>query len=676
MFKKLIMFIILLTFSAICVAAPQMQEKTETREKQLKAMADKLASMPVGDDKAAKDTLKFLEGQSGSRDLESKYRARHALASYYLKNDKINEAWKTLKDCDDSSSIQQTLDKDYGTPWLQCYLDAAICKFKLKKPHDAMQMMFRAEGVANGYNKVMVQLRYAELMLTPEINQIDKAAGYFKQAQTECDRKIAELTNEDAMTSEQLKNREDLLSQWDALRKEIVMAAIELEFRQLAATYGEDYGNYVKMRKLYQSGLSENAAVLCEKIVKQNKGAENVYVAAAKLLSAKCALRDRRLSQDERTKRAEAQLDKFIKEQPYGLYRGEALMELGRIELELNWDSDAAAKHYGKALEWFRYVRSLNDAMEIYAVPDKVRDVSKPLGKYTSIDQWKRTVYRVESEREIINQKTATWYPDEKEKQCLFMVGFFKFINNDLQGAKDCWTNAGTLDSDIQKLNSQNWPNALMRLQAASEYGQMLFSAEEKKLMKNKKARLQMQTAELYYLLEDFLEMKRLFSEVLKNPACSKYELAAANLGIGVYFDMTTASLKMEERKKIASYFQKTMELGKDSPFEEEGLIRMAFYYQASSVTWEQGQKLIDEYMRNYSKGKYVAKIKFRDAMSCLYQRNVNDARKVLKWLEANQPHSPYTASLRKTIDDPEFFKYLDRSMTMQEKDKTDKKGI
>ncbi len=668
-----ILLLFFLGFIVMGVDAPQ--EKSESLEKQLKVVSDKLTSLPVGDDKAAKELLKYLEEQSRSRDLYIKYSARHALATYFLKNDKLNDAWKTVKDCDDGTNIQKMLGQDYGTAWLQCHLDAAVCKLKQKKPHDALQMLSRAEGLASGYDKVLVQLKCAELMLTPEINQVDKASEYLKQAQTECARKIATLKDNMSVAG-QAKAKDDSLPQWEALQKDIGLQAIELEFRQLEVNYGRDYADYVKMRKLYQSGFSEKAENLCNEIVKQNKSAENVYVASARLLSAKCALRDRRLSPDEQIKRAEEQLEKFIKDQPYGLYRGEAWMELGRIELEQNWDSDAAAKYYGKALEWFRYIRNLNDAMEIYAVPDKVGDVSKPQGKYTSLDQWKRTVYRTENEREIINQKTAPWYPDEKEKQCLFLVGFFKFINNDLQGAKDCWTNAGNLDSDIMKLHSQNWPNALMRLEAAAEYGQMLFSAEEKKLMKNKKVKLQLQTAELHYLLEDFQGMNRLFNEVLKNPSSNKHELAAANLGIGLYYDMTTASIKEEERKKIASYFQKTMELGKDSPFEEEGLVRTAFYYQASSVTWEQGQKLIADYLKKYPKGKHVAQIKFREGMSCLYQRNVDGARKVLKWLETNQAQSPYTASLRKNIDDPEFFKFLDRSMMSQEENKNEKKGI
>jgi len=619
---------------------------------QLHATVAKLNSLLPNDTKNTGKLLKILEDQARSRDLTCKYAARHAVAAYYLKYHQDHDAWKLVKDCAESSKLQGVLDKDYGSSYLCCYLDAAMCKLRQQKPQDALQMLFRAESMTQDFDKVLVKLKYAEILQTPEIDQTDKAADYLRQAQSECDRRIAQLSDTSTVAG-QAKARNDALPQWEALRNDINKTATELENAQLKKQYGEDYAAYVKMRRLYRSGLSEEAGKLCAEIVKANKGKENVYVAAAKLLEAKCALSDRRLDPKERIKRADAQLKKFVKEQPYGLYRGEAWMELGRIALEQNWDVVAASKYYEKALEWFRYVRNLHDAMDLYTVPAKVQDVSKPQGKYTSLDQWKRTIYRAEGDREIINQKTAPWYLSEQEKKCLFRVGFLRYFNEDYTGALECWKTAGMMDENIVKLKKGNWPNALMRLEAAAEYHQMMYTPEEKKLLKNKKIKLQLQTAEFYYLLEEFNNMKRLCDDVLRNPVANKYEQAAANLGIGTYYDMISASYMLKERERIAAYFRRAQELGRGSPFEEEGLIRMAFYYQASSTTWNMGKNLIDEYLKKYPRGRYIDKIKFREGIQCLYKNDHSGAKNTLTFLEQYYPKSEYTISLKEKFYDP-----------------------
>lgn len=79
----------------------------------------------------------------------------------------------------------------------------------------------------------------------------------------------------------------------------------------------------------------------------------------------------------------------------------------------------------------------------------------------------------------------------------------------------------------------------------------------------------------------------------------------------------------------------------------------MAFYYQASSTTWNMGKNLIDEYLKKYPRGRYIDKIKFREGIQCLYKNDHSGAKNTLTFLEQYYPKSEYTISLKEKFYDP-----------------------
>ena len=137
-------------------------------------------------------------------------------------------------------------------------------------------------------------------------------------------------------------------------------------------------------------------------------------------------------------KEVKGYLEKFIKQQPDGLYRGEALMLLGKISLEIEWDAKDAEKFYKQALDWFRKAREKRDALSLYApVNDDLKTQILPTQRPTTLNQWKRIVYHDEDPLKLYNTANApVWYIDDKEKECIYPLGFLAFAEGKYDEAK------------------------------------------------------------------------------------------------------------------------------------------------------------------------------------------------------------------------------------------------
>ncbi len=616
--------------------------KEDSTEKELLTAVQKLSS---NNDKESAEGLRLLNKLSSDRNQFVKYSAKHAMAAYYLDTDKPVMAWPLVKDCADSELLLNISNQDYGTAYLKCYLEAARCKLVQHDPQEALRMLSYAESSMTGIDQILARLKYATAMMSKEVNLPDKAVEYLKSGLAECDKQIGALSNK-KLVAGQASAKDDSLSQWQELRSKIAAAQLELEIKLLEVKYGPDYANYVKMRKLYNRGLSAEAEELCEKIIKENSKSKdkergNVYTESAKLLAAKCVLKDKKIQPEQRIKKSEDMLQRFVKENPYGLYRGEALMMLGQIELEQNWDQKDSAKYYTQAMEWFRYVRDLRDAVGIYSVPDKVKEVSKPQGKFSYLDEWKRTQYRAENEHEIINHKTAPWYVDEMEKECIFMVGLFLFIDGKYDRTLEYFNQLKSLDSDIAMLESKNIPNVLMRLRAACEQKKMLFTADERKKFKGKNL-LKMTYAELDFGTSRFDKAKQQFTQIYKDEKNSDFEKAAALIGIGYCNDLMMLGKDKDRRLKLAKEtWEKAYELAKGTSLEQHALWMMANYLSASTETQLEALKYYEEYLKKNPGGPQEDAAKFAMGM-CYFQ--LGDTRKTLKYyqeLKAKDPNLP-----------------------------------
>ncbi len=165
------------------------------------------------------------------------------------------------------------------------------------------------------------------------------------------------------------------------------------------------------------------------------------------------------------------------------------------------------------------------------------------------------------------------------------------------------------------KMEAADWPNALKRLKAVARYGKMAFTKEEKKLIKNKRNKIRIQTAELYYMLEDFSRMEELLNEVVNDKASSNDEKALSYIGLAICKAMTTSYMKASERIALTRYFQKAIKLTKVKEIKQDAMFRMICYLDCGSATQKQAIEIMEEMLKKYPKGPYVEKIMYRQAV-------------------------------------------------------------
>jgi tetratricopeptide (TPR) repeat protein len=631
------------------------------------------SALLAGDDSGI--NLKTLTKLAKDKDKAVAYTATAQLAAYYRREGDLKKAEKVLSKFSSPSGFDR-LPAKVAIPYLRCLLENAHIKALKKDLPGALMLLNWAESRKRDYERAFSCMKYAEILL--DLNETERANAYLKNV----NKILAKHINESAVSGGAIGQGSKALdteSTWRTLRDQADHFALEIEEVQLSKKFGATYASYVKLRRLQRivkrsksPRYFSEAIKLCDEI--EESDPESQFAAAAGYLKAQLLLKNPTQDPKKAIKEAKDQLEKFIKSNPEGLYRGEALMLLGKISLEKEWDAKDAEKYYSQALNWFKQAREKRNAMSLYApMSNDLKTQTNATQKPTTLNKWRRTVHHKEDPLRLYNTVSSpSWYTSDKEKNCFFILGFCKYLNENYKEAGELWAKASTFDPNIMKMEAANWPNALKRLKAVARYEKMAFTKEEKKLIKNKRNKIRIQTAELYYMLEDFSQMGDLFNEVINDKASSNDEKALSYIGLGICKDMTTLYMKSSERIALAQCFQKAMKLTKSKEIKQDAMFRIACYMDCSSATKKYASEIMEEMLKKYPKGIYVEKIMFRQAMS-VFSPKMDKCIKIFKKMQRKFPDGNYTKALAKRIEKSE--EEFKRIKTILEKSKHEKKN-
>ena len=228
----------------------------------------------------------------------------------------------------------------------------------------ALALLNWAEGRKDPYQRAIACVKYAEILL--DLGEFERAQGYLKNADEIISKRATEENTGAAIG--QGGEVADTGVAWRELRDESDALNAEIESEELKQKFGATYGNYVKLRRLQRivkrsrtPRYRKEAMKLADEIMETDPASQ--FAAAAGYLKGEImAARLKEDSPKQEIKEAKNYLEKFVKQQPDGLYRGEALMLLGKISLEIEWNAKEAEKYYSQALEWFRKAREKRDA--------------------------------------------------------------------------------------------------------------------------------------------------------------------------------------------------------------------------------------------------------------------------------------------------------------------------
>lgn len=538
--------------------------------------------------------------------------------------------------------------------FLRGLLELAHVKALQDDVSGSLALLNWAEGRSDEYQRSIACVKYAEILL--DLGEFERAQGYLKNADEIIRKRVA---NEDTgIAIGQGSETADTGAVWRGLRDQSDALKADIEAEAMKKKFGATYGNYVKLRRLQNlvkrsktPRYLKEAQRVADEIIETDPASQ--FAAAAGYLKGEIlASRLKENSPKKEIKEVKDYLNRFVKQQPDGLYRGEALMLLGKISLEIEWNAKDAEKYYSQALAWFRKAREKRDALSLYAaINDDLKKQSVPTQKPTTLNQWKRIVYHDEDPLKLYNTANApVWYVDDKEKNCLFMLGFFDFINGEYLKASQCWEQGGNLDQDILLLQKINQPNILARLLAACKVKRMAFDNSIYKLVRNKNIFLQLRLAEMYYLLSDFSAMKRLYEQILEKRNLSSQEKAIAWIGVAISKTLTQKAFSLADRQKVVQGFEIAIKLGAKTPIEEEAMGRLFAYYSGGSSTKEQAARISQLYLKKYPKGKYSDRIYFHKAIQEIVADKIENARFFFNKMRTINSKSEYIQALTEIL--------------------------
>ena len=463
-----------------------------------------------------------------------------------------------------------------------------------------------AEGRKDPYQRAISCVKYAEILL--DLDEFERASAYLKNADEIISKRATE--EESGAAIGQGGAVADTGAIWRDLRDDASALKAEIEAETLKKKFGASYGNYVKLRRLQvllkrsrTPRYLKEAMRLADELIETDPASQ--FAAAAGYLKGEIlASRLKENSPKKEIKEVKDYLDKFVRQQPDGIYRGEALMLLGKISLEIEWNAKDAEKYYSQALDWFRKAREKRDAVSLYAaMNDDLKKQSTPTQKPTTLDYWKRIVFHDEDPLKLYNTANApVWYENDKERSCSLALGFIMFSQGKIEIARKYWSRILELSPELQEIDPR-FPNVHKRLQAACNVRYMAFTEKEKSPIKNMNLRLKLQFAEYLYLQERFDDAIKIFADIAHGEK-SVAGKAVALLGQADCEEIKGGFASKEKSAKLYKWILSQKKIVKEDVYAA-ALYRYGFSLRGVYRGEKTAEGFFLEYIKNFPEGRY-----------------------------------------------------------------------
>ena len=533
--------------------------------------------------------------------------------------------------------------------FLQGLLELAHIRALKDDVSGSLALLNWAEGRKDPYLRTIACVKYAEILL--DLGEFERASAYLKNADEIINKHVTE--EDSGVAIGQGSKFADIGAAWRDLRDDACALKADIEAGVLKKKFGVSYGNYVKLRRLQvllkrsrSPRYMKDAMRLADELLETDSASQ--FAAAAGYLKGEIrASRLKESSSKKEIKEIKDYLEKFVKQQPDGLYRGEALMLLGKISLEIEWNAKDSEKYYSQALAWFRKAREKRDAMSLYAaMNDDLKHQSTPTKKLTTLNQWKRIIYHDEDPLKLYNTANApVWYIDNKEKECFYVLGFLAFAGGEYDVAKSYWEKVLSLSPDIASLD-QRLPNVQTRLLQACKINAMGFWPEEKAFLKSDNLKLRVLKNEYLILLERFDDAYKGFEALSK--MADMHTRALAVLGMMISVDLSGRDGSKQQAEKLCRWILSQKKLFKE-PIYARALLFAGLLKTSRNDMEKEAIPYFEQYVKQFSKGRDIRVVKYSLAKCYLKIGQLSKAESIYRDLSLKQ--DIYTENLLKRIN-------------------------
>ncbi len=286
---------------------------------------------------------------------------------------------------------------------------------------------------------------------------------------------------------------------------------------------------------------------------------------------------------------AVSDLERFVSENEFGLYRGEALLLLADYQFERELEPEKALVAYNNAVKWLEEGRKTKAEIEKLQVPAKALKVTLPPQTMHFYDVWGNMKWSEAAPENVVNQFTCPWYFDWLELSLLSKRGLCHFVlGNKEQALEDI--KVIIRNSPEEKKNfERGWFNSYSRLKSEFEQDRMFATKEELSQFKGK-ARTAVMIADYYYEIEDWntaFELYCLYRELFGNKFNKK-----AN----AYFDYVLGNLyllKKQDNMGFALLEKFDGKLYEDTPTWPRAIFALFSRYQTMNGKEEYALELL-----------------------------------------------------------------------------------
>jgi len=201
------------------------------------------------------------------------------------------------------------------------------------------------------------------------------------------------------------------------------------------------------------------------------------------------------------------------------LFRGQALLELGRIALEHELDLDRAETYFARLDHWIVKARADNEAWAFNDLLPGIKKAAKaktdgPDQEYRKPDFWGNVKKAPIDPGMLVNRKTTPWYLDDLEEDTAKFLGFIQFARGENEKALASFARLLDFDEETRRLERSGQPNNFRRLKLGIEQGYLFAHPEELRLY-GERHRLLVLMADALYISEDFDGAAELYTRLI-----------------------------------------------------------------------------------------------------------------------------------------------------------------
>jgi TolA-binding protein len=304
----------------------------------------------------------------------------------------------------------------------------------------------------------------------------------------------------------------DLKALLKSLQRRASALARKLRDEAFRTAVGEAFILYRDAERLRGSGRSDQARAKFQELIKKHP--KTTYAEAARLYSPMCLVET---ADPKKVAAGERELAAFVAREPvHGLYKGQGLLELGRVAIEYRVNDALADKRFARLDEWITAVRKQKEAPKVLGIyPGAQKLITPPASEWAKKDFWGHTPRNRRAPGQLVNRATSSWYLDDVEEQCATFRGFLLFAKGKNEKALGQYKRALALDATLIDGDLATTKNNFTRLKWGAEHGYLFAYPEELKLY-NGRQRLAVLLGDFYYITQQFGKSRKLFGRLVK----------------------------------------------------------------------------------------------------------------------------------------------------------------